>query len=163
VFDGNHRLVGERGDKLDLFRAERLRPGLGDKDHADDLAVAQQGSAQCGAVVSDLLRLIPGILGVCQYVRNMYYACFNCASTRDAASSNRHFPAQEKLPDTRVYSRAVAKAGFEPQEIAIALEQPGMVCFAKVRGGFHEGIEHGLQVEGRTADYLEHVGGGGLL
>ena len=28
---------------------------------------------------------------------------------------------------------------------------------------FGERIEHGLQVEGRAADDLEHVGGGGLL
>src|ERR1700731_4095381 len=28
---------------------------------------------------------------------------------------------------------------------------------------FDQGIEHSLQVEGRTADDLEHVGGGGLL
>jgi hypothetical protein len=26
-----------------------------------------------------------------------------------------------------------------------------------------ERIEHGLQIEGRAADDLEHVGGGGLL
>ena len=28
---------------------------------------------------------------------------------------------------------------------------------------FDERIEHGLQIEGRAADHLEHVGGGGLL
>ena len=28
---------------------------------------------------------------------------------------------------------------------------------------FDQRIEHGLQVEGRAADHLEHIGGGGLL
>ncbi len=30
-------------------------------------------------------------------------------------------------------------------------------------GAFGKRIEHRLQVEGRAADHLEHVGGGGLL
>ena len=35
--------------------------------------------------------------------------------------------------------------------------------FAEPRNGFGQRIEHGLQIEGRAADDLEHVGGGGLL
>ena len=34
---------------------------------------------------------------------------------------------------------------------------------AQPRCRFDKRIEHGLQVEGRAADHLEHVGGGGLL
>ena len=34
---------------------------------------------------------------------------------------------------------------------------------AQSRRRFHQRIEHGLQIEGRAADDLEHVGGRGLL
>ena len=34
---------------------------------------------------------------------------------------------------------------------------------AQARRRFDQRVEHGLQIEGRAADDLEHVGGGGLL
>ena len=34
---------------------------------------------------------------------------------------------------------------------------------AQMRRRFGQRVEHRLQVEGGTADHLEHVGGGGLL
>ena len=34
---------------------------------------------------------------------------------------------------------------------------------AQPRGRLHQRVEHRLQIEGRAADDLEHVGGGGLL
>src|SRR5262249_33680554 len=34
---------------------------------------------------------------------------------------------------------------------------------AKPGSRFYKGVEHGLQIEGRAADYFKHVGGGGLL
>src|SRR5580700_8897949 len=37
------------------------------------------------------------------------------------------------------------------------------VSVAQVRCRFYQCIEHGPKIEGRTADDLEHVGGGGLL
>src|SRR5215471_16089094 len=37
------------------------------------------------------------------------------------------------------------------------------ICVAKSNGRLDQRIEHRLQVEGRAADDLEHIGGGGLL
>ena len=42
-------------------------------------------------------------------------------------------------------------------------EQPGMLGIAQPRSRLDQRIEHGLQIECRAADDLEHVGGGGLL
>jgi hypothetical protein len=39
----------------------------------------------------------------------------------------------------------------------------GFVCLAKPRSTFDQSLQHGLQVEGRSAYDLEHIGGGGLL
>ena len=38
-----------------------------------------------------------------------------------------------------------------------------MLRLAQPRRRFDQRIEHGLQIERRAADHLEHVGGGGLL
>src|SRR5215813_3683158 len=48
-------------------------------------------------------------------------------------------------------------------DLAVATEQPRMVCIAKARGRFDERVQHRLKVESRAADDLEHVGGGSLL
>ena len=42
-------------------------------------------------------------------------------------------------------------------------ENIGIVGLAQARGGFHEGVEYWLQVEGRSADDLEHVARRGLV
>jgi len=49
------------------------------------------------------------------------------------------------------------------EKFTLTLEQKGMISLAQPRRRLDERIEHGLQIEGRAADDLEHVGGGGLL
>jgi hypothetical protein len=44
-------------------------------------------------------------------------------------------------------------------QIATARENGSSVRLAKARCRLDEGVEHGLQIEGRSADNLEHVGG----
>jgi hypothetical protein len=39
----------------------------------------------------------------------------------------------------------------------------GPIGVAKPGSRFYKGVEHGLQIEGRAAYHLEHVGSGGLL
>jgi len=39
----------------------------------------------------------------------------------------------------------------------------GLFRVAKPCRRLDQGIEHGLDIEGRAADHLEHTGGGGLL
>ena len=55
------------------------------------------------------------------------------------------------------------EAGDEAEKFALALEQPGVISVTQPRRRLDQCIEHGLQIEGRPADDLEHVGGGGLL
>ena len=51
----------------------------------------------------------------------------------------------------------------ENQPFVLAQEYPRVVRIAQPRRRFDQRIEHRLEVEGRAADHLEHVGGGGLL
>src|SRR6516162_10416214 len=49
------------------------------------------------------------------------------------------------------------------KELTIEAEDECLIRLAQPRRRLDERIEHSLQVEGGAADYLEHVGGGGLL
>src|SRR5262245_43187102 len=46
---------------------------------------------------------------------------------------------------------------------AVALKKPGVIRLAQMRRRLDQSVKHRLQIEGRAADDLEHVGGGGLL
>src|SRR5262249_8633008 len=51
-----------------------------------------------------------------------------------------------------------------PKEAALCGKRNvSYIGLANPGGRFDQCIEHGLQIEGRAADDLEHVGGGGLL
>src|SRR3974390_3736670 len=52
-------------------------------------------------------------------------------------------------------------SGDEP--FTVAPPNEGVVSLAQARRRLYKRVEHGLHVERRTADYLEHVGGGCLL
>ncbi len=110
VLDGNDRLVGKRGDQLDLLLAERLGLGFGDKDHAGDLAITQQGRAQRGAKATDLLRVAASKVRVGQHVRNMHDTRFQRASAGDAGSVDAHLPDLEEIPETLMDFGVVAEA-----------------------------------------------------
>src|SRR5262249_49854461 len=46
---------------------------------------------------------------------------------------------------------------------SVTSEKQGVIRIAQWGRRLHQCVEHRLQIEGRTADHLEHVGGGGLL
>ena len=163
VFDRDHRLVGEGGHQFDLLVRKRLHHGLGHEDHADDLAIAQQWCSEGRPVAADLLCLVPGVLGVGQHIGDVHDPAFKRAAPGDAASIDRDVAAEKEAPDLLMNLGPVAEAGGPMQVVAVTLEQPGMVGLAQPGDRFHQRIEHGLQIEGRAADHLQHVGGGGLL
>ena len=65
----------------------------------------------------------------------------------------------------RIFFRLGREAviGGQPVDVAVLLEDDALVGGAQPGRRRDQRIEHGLQVEGRAADDLEHVGGGGLL
>ena len=110
VFNGDHRLVSECRDQINLLWVEGFRPCLGNKDHAHDLAIPQQRGAQRSSITADLLRFHEGIIGVSQDVRNVDNACSERTSAGDAARIDRHRPALEQLADTFMRRCAVTEA-----------------------------------------------------
>src|SRR5262249_43563051 len=59
--------------------------------------------------------------------------------------------------------RPRSKGSRETEIFTIELENVSARGAAKPRRALDQGLQHGLQIESRAADDLEHVGGGGLL
>ena len=56
-----------------------------------------------------------------------------------------------------------AVVGNELQDLALRTDDARHIRLAKARCRLDKRVQDSLQVEGRAADDLEHVGGGGLL
>ena len=110
------------GDKFDLFRCERLCHSFGHENHADDLSVTQEWSAERGPVSSDPLRLVPGIFRISQHIGNVQNAGLQRASSGDAASIYRHLPSQKQFSDLQVDVRAKTEARCKAQELPVPLK-----------------------------------------
>ena len=65
----------------------------------------------------------------------------------------------------RILLRLAGKPVVRRQSIdfSVLLHDGALVSLAKPGSRLHERIEHRLQIESRSADDLEHFGGGGLL
>ena len=163
VLDGDDRLVGKGRHQIDLLRCKWLRHGFIDEDHPYDDSLAQERDAERSPVAAQLLSLAPGIVRVRQHIGNLNHPGLQRGSPGDTAAIHRDLQGQEIIPDSRMHVGRMAEAGDEAEKFAFALEQPGMIRLAQPRRRLDQGIEHGLQIEGRAADHLEHVGGGGLL
>src|SRR6516165_11782536 len=70
VLDGDHRLVGEGGGKLDLPVVERSNRAAHQYDDADRNTLAQQRNAQKRAN-TDLSDRSQGVVGIVQYIRDL--------------------------------------------------------------------------------------------
>ena len=57
----------------------------------------------------------------------------------------------------------VLVASGKPQQIAVGPHYSAHIRLAKPGRRFDQRVQHRLQVEGRAADYFQHVGGGSLL
>jgi hypothetical protein len=79
---------------------------------------------------------------------------------RDHGSSAFHkrLPPQECVPFGQH-----REAGRPPINFAHSGDDKCQVCNAQPRGGFADSIQHGLKIESRAADDLEHVAGRGLV
>ena len=81
-----------------------------------------------------------------------------CTSNECAASWRNWIALSELLKFARK-----PMIGGQTVKLPIASEEKGTVCLTQPGRRLGEGIQHCLQIEGRAADDLEHVGGGGLL
>jgi hypothetical protein len=159
VLDRNHCLVGEGGCELDLFLGEGsyLRT-LQDK-HTDRERFAQQRNGQHAVCSGHFLDVAASIFRIGQHVRNLDGPPFQHCSPK-------HRPAvghDRMLAHIRAIFARHSPARDIRKRVALRTVESCGIGVAEQRGRLHQRIEHRLQIEGRAADHLERVGGGGLL
>src|SRR5215467_664579 len=105
------------------------------------------------------LRLGECVFRVCPDVDDLHRAAFEQSSAHRGSTASADGGTLPKLQKFRRY----IMRGHRVARIAVVTENHSSCCAAEPDSRTQESIEHGLQIEGRAADDLEHVGGGGLL
>jgi hypothetical protein len=163
VLDRDYRLVCEGGDKLDLFVGERLDLRLPQRNRAQRGALAQHGHHKRGPILTELLRLPQRsfrrvIFGIGQHVGDVHCATFNDGPACGCSPVRQDRVFRPQFFETGDVVESGGRASARPVE---AENQP-VGRAAQPRRRLDQRVEHGLQIEGRAADHLEHVCGGGL-
>src|SRR5262245_47827970 len=94
-----------------------------------------------------------------EHVRNVNRPTLQHGSPGNRAASWRDWVVFDELP----VLLGKPMRGAQVKDIALTTENERVFRLAQPCRRSDERIEHGLQIEGRTADDLEHVGGRGLL
>ena len=159
VLDRDRRLVGKRGDQLDLLLGERPHLVAGQSQNADRNAFAQHGNAEHGAKSAQSLGFRPGVIRVGQHIGYVNDLAFEQSASEN--SSALRF--DRNIPDIVVeFRREAVRLGPKEHTISLASYR-SLVRIAKAGSRFDQRLKHRPEIERRAADDFEHVGGGGLL
>src|SRR5262249_9415703 len=159
VLDRDRSLVGERLDQRNLFVSERLNLRLDETNDALWNSFAEHRDSKHRPKRKHFLRLGECVFGVCPDVDYLHRAAFEQSSAHRGSTASADGGTLPKLQKFRRY----IMRGHRVARIAVVTENHSSCCAAEPDSRTQESIEHGLQIEGRAADDLEHVGGGGLL
>ena len=152
-------MVGKGRDQFDLLVSERPHFRTGQNQDANRDTLAQHRNGENGAEIAQPLPLQEGVFWISLYVGDMNQSTFEqCAPERQASFGN-----DWNISDIiHVFGREAVGLGTIEDSVFLA-GNGGLVGIAEPGCRFDKSLQHGLQVEGRPADDLEHVGGGGLL
>ena len=159
VLDRDHRLVGEGRHQLDLLVGEKLNRATHQHEDRDRDSFAQERRAKHGTRTDFSYGIAQGVVRIVQNIGDLDDFARKRRSSGHRASA-RFEP--DRFHKFMVIGRHAVAGGmlirgtFQPMD-------RGYVGFAQPRRRLDQCIEHRLEVEGRAADGLEHVGGGGLL
>ena len=159
VLDRDHRLIREGRDEVDLPLIEGPDLAASERHDADRLAVAHQRDPEQGAISAGPFRFVPGVIRVPLDILDLDDLAFQQGSARDVS----FLRSDGNRPDvfTELVREAVQRL---TEERAVALTRDGAdIGVAQSCCGLDERIEHRLQVEGRAADDLQHLGRRRLL
>src|SRR5262249_42471840 len=128
-------------------------------DHPDRRSLAHQRYAEQGAA-ADFLCQPQLVFRIGLRIKNLNSRTLKQCSTGHAAA-----------PRLEWYALHLILQLGGPAEVGLRLKEPLIVRtrnvsdvgLAKSDRRFDQRVEHGLQIESRPADDLEHIGGGGML
>ena len=157
VLDGDDGLVGEVLTSSICLSVNGSHYGPTQQEAADGPLVADERNAH-GGTVAELLREIAAqwkLIAAGGKIGHMDHLLIQDGPPGHPAAPERSHRARAH--------RTGAVMRYSAQIIALAQEDDGVVSVAQASRRLGKRLEHGLQIERRAADDLEHVGGGGLL
>src|SRR6516164_1541389 len=159
VLDRDRRLVREGRDQLDLLVGERLNGAARQDQHAGRSALAQHRHAEDCAHVGEPGSYSQPYLRICFGVHDMN----GLALEYDPAGDRTTIRPERMLFHVLLLLRG--KAVARDMMVGAVLGEPdgSPIRAAKACRRLGERVEHRLQIEGRAADDLQHVGGDRLL
>jgi hypothetical protein len=159
VLDRDRRLVREGRDQLDLLVGERLNGAARQDQHAGRSALAQHRHAEDCAHVGEPGSYSQPHLRICFGVHDMNGLALEYDPTGDRTAIRP----ERMLFHVLLLLRGEAVA--RDMMVGAVLGEPdgSPIRAAKACRRLGERVEHRLQIEGRAADDLEHVGRGSLL
>jgi len=159
ILDRDSGLIGERRRKLDLLIGERPDFGARQGQNANRDPIPQHRYGKRGAIAAQSPRLSESVFRVGLHIGDMNHPTFQQGSPkcRSPFRLDRH--------GSHVVDELLREAvGLGAKEHSGLLAgNGGLVGIAESGGGFYKRLQHRLEIEGRAADDLEHVGGCGLL
>src|SRR5262245_13553095 len=159
VLDRDHRLVGECRDQFYMLVVERPHRVLAQQKNTNRLSFAQKRDPEMGAKTTQSLNFAQVVFGVIQNVGDLKNLTLQQDSPGNTPSSRRKrkiLNVFRKLGCVTVTRCGIKSSDSRAKNLStIGLTQSGR--------RLHQRVEYRLQIEGRAAYNLEHVGGGGLL
>jgi hypothetical protein len=160
VLDGNHCLVGEGLEELDLAVRERLNLHPADRDSADGDALAQEGRREHGPDPRQALAILE-LLEVALYSRGKVFDMDRLAirngATEDRTSRDRH-----SFPDPPCGGRGPVVRD-ELEGVPVHAEDKRIVGTANPGRILRDGIHDRLKLGRRARDDPEDLAGRRLL
>jgi hypothetical protein len=160
VLDGDHRLIGEGRNQLNLLGSEWTHGTTRESNHSNRGSVAEQRYAKHGTVTAEFLRFGQLVLGISLRIEDLHSRAFKQSSTGHALPP-RFKRCAFKLGLALRGKVIVCKRLKEAR--VVRTSEVSDVCLAQSGSRLDQSVEYGLEVEGRAADDLEYIGSGGLL
>ena len=159
VVDRDRGLVGERADERDLALGERPHLRSDERQDADHGVAAEKRDPQ-GAVVAELGRVLPEVVGIrldgrVPDVKDSLAleGVFHDVGALDGKGLPNPFHEIAELLGW------LGRPGHEVERVAVDEEQaPVAPRIAELSGALHHRVEHGLKVRRGPAHHREHLG-----
>ena len=160
VLDRDCRLVGEGGDQLDLLVREGRTSARDSVRTPIGSLLAQHRNGEHGAIAAQTSAPPPIVFRVGLHIGNVDRPC---PPARPVRSLSRAQARTGKFSQQFLNSGESRKSRHKRTLPSICRVNRRIVGVAKPGRRFDKRLQHRLEIEGRAADDLEHVGGGGLL
>src|SRR5262245_29636863 len=113
-----------------------------------------------GTIATQPLWLRVAVFRVSQNIWDLHGSALKKNSPSEAASPRRN---REGLVKFNVLGREAVTCRNVMPRLFRRVANLGHISLAKLGGGLYQRVQHGLEIESRTTDDLEHVGSCGLL